>query len=282
MMKALKIAVVSVIVLTAVFALTACNIPDDEVETELREAIQKTKENGFDIEFTYNHEVLELYSGKQLEKYLKEDDGDPNRTNWNDEESTEWVNTAYKYSVKTEDGSITGEVKITAPAEKNEMGEPIGSDSVETKTYAEDGFAGGFLDYWFVRSLGEESTHRVTYQGVVRFGRDIIRVNIESILMKSGEYATYASDGSWNLSDGTVVKAANAEDYNWTAAGGIEMVEIDRIDFTIKDGAVSEIELYNEHIAYLPVDQRNYLEGGKIYTVEKAVIKEKEEATIIF
>ena len=60
------------------------------------------------------------------------------------------------------------------------------------------------------------------------------------------------------------------------------MVEIDRIDFTIKDGAVSEIELYNEHIAYLPVDQRNYLEGGKIYTVEKAVIKEKEEATIIF
>ena len=81
MVKALKIAVVLVIVLTAVFALTACNIPDDEVETELREAIQKTKENGFDIEFTYNHEVLELYSGKQLEKYLKEDDGDPNRTN---------------------------------------------------------------------------------------------------------------------------------------------------------------------------------------------------------
>ena len=116
----------------------------------------------------------------------------------------------------------------------------------------------------------------------MRLGMDIIRVNIESVLMKSGEWATFAEDGSARLADGTVVKEAGAEDYNWTAGGGIEKVEMDRIDYTITDGAVSEIELYNEHIYYLPADQRNYLEGGRIYTVDKAIIKEKESTTITF
>lgn len=57
---------------------------------------------------------------------------------------------------------------------------------------------------------------------------------------------------------------------------------MDRIDYTITDGAVSEIELYNEHIYYLPADQRNYLEGGRIYTVDKAIIKEKDSTIITF
>ena len=89
MKKSLKISVVVIIILSALVALQACNIPDDEVQTELKNAIDKTIENGFDIDFEYSHEVLELYSEKQYQKYLNEDDGEATRTNWNDEESTE-------------------------------------------------------------------------------------------------------------------------------------------------------------------------------------------------
>ncbi len=281
MKKSLKISVVVIIILSALVALQACNIPDDEVQTELKNAIDKTIENGFDIDFEYSHEVLELYSEKQYQKYLNEDDGEATRTNWNDEESTEWLNTEYAFSLHTTDGVIGGTFTKTTPAARDEMGKKVGQDTITTGNYADDGF-GGFLDYWFSRSLGSEAAHKVTYQGIVRLGMDIIRVNIESVLMKSGEWATFAEDGSARLADGTVVKEAGAEDYNWTAGGGIEKVEMDRIDYTITDGAVSEIELYNEHIYYLPADQRNYLEGGRIYTVDKAIIKEKESTTITF
>lgn len=282
MSKALKIFVAVAIILAALFAMQGCNIADDEVQTELEESIKATLDKGFDISFEYYHEVLDLYTEKQHQNYLEKDDGDPMRTNWNDEDSTEWLKTKYVYDLNAADGVIGGTYEVTIPSPRDEMGKKTGQETVTSGNYAEDPF-GGFLDHWFDRALGKDGdAYNITYQGVVRFGMDIIRVNIESVKMKSGEMAMFASDGSAKLADGTVVKNAGAEDYNWTAGGGIEKVEIDRIDFTIKDGAVSEIELYNEHIYYLPADQRNYLEGGRIYTVEKAIIKEKEKTIITF
>ena len=164
MKKSLKISVVVIIILSALVALQACNIPDDEVQTELKNAIDKTIENGFDIDFEYSHEVLELYSEKQYQKYLNEDDGEATRTNWNDEESTEWLNTEYAFSLHTTDGVIGGTFTKTTPAARDEMGKQVGQDTITTGNYADDGF-GGFLDYWFSRSLGSEGAHKVTYQG---------------------------------------------------------------------------------------------------------------------
>ena len=54
MKKSLKISVVVIIILSALVALQACNIPDDEVQTELKNAIDKTIENGFDIDFEFH------------------------------------------------------------------------------------------------------------------------------------------------------------------------------------------------------------------------------------
>ena len=52
--------------------------------------------------------------------------------------------------------------------------------------------------------------------------------------MKDGTYADFSSDGTAKTADGTVVKQAGVEDYNWKAGCGIEKVVIERIDFTIK------------------------------------------------
>ena len=262
-MKYAKI-VAAVLVIVVIAALTvSCNIKDDEVVGVLRSAIEKAEADGFSAKFDFTHKILTLYTEKQYNKYYEEaysterslylysDDPEENRkqgasrTNWADEDSTEWLSTVYSL----------GEAQ----------GDPIVS------AYEDLGYLGNLFDH--ALSVEDPVTY-ITYQGVKRPGKQIVRVNIVYVLMKDGTYADFSSDGTAKTADGTVVKQAGVEDYNWKAGCGIEKVVIERIDFTIKKNS--------EHISYRKCDQRDYLKAGRIYTTEKAMITETQQTIIAF
>ena len=292
-MKKLKATALITVLVVLTAMLMSCNIADDEVAGVLSEAISAAESAGYSAAFSFTHSVLELYPGKQYQKYHEEaystdrslylysDDPEENRalgaarTNWDDEDSTEWLATVYNYNINCTGGEYSGTATVTRPAERNSMGEALGEPA--TEDYSDI----GYLRYLYNRVLDTGSAElNITYQGVIRPGKRIIRVNIESILLLDGTNAEMNADGSWVSADGTVVKDAGAEDYNWTAGAGIDKVVIERVDFTIRDGKVTGIEVYNEHISYRDADQRDYLRGGRIYTTQKAMITETEQATI--
>lgn len=292
-MKYVKIvAAVLVIVFIAVLTVS-CNIKDDEVVGVLRSAIEKAEADGFSAKFDFTHKILTLYTEKQYNKYYEEaystdrslylfsDDPEENRrlgasrTNWDDEDSTEWLGTVYSYDIVCAGGNYTGSATVTVPAERNALGEALGEPTVSA--YDDLSFLSDLFEH--VLSVDDPETY-VTYQGVKRTGKQIIRVNVVSVLMKDGTYAAFSSDGTAKSADGTVVKEASVEDYNWKAGCGIEKVVIERIDFTLKNNKVTGIEIHSEHISYRECDQRDYLKAGRIYTTEKAMITETQQALI--
>ncbi len=294
-MKYAKI-VAAVLVIVVIAALTvSCNIKDDKVVDVLRSAIEKAETDGFSAKFDFTHKILTLYTEKQYNKYYEEaysterslylysDDPEENRkqgasrTNWADEDSTEWLSTVYSYDISCSAGNYTGSATVTAPAERNALGEAQGDPIVSA--YEDLGYLGNLFDH--ALSVEDPATY-ITYQGVKRPGKQIVRVNIVYVLMKDGTYADFSSDGTAKTADGTVVKQAGVEDYNWKAGCGIEKVVIERIDFTIKKNKVTGIEVYSEHISYRKCDQRDYLKAGRIYTTEKAMITETQQTIIAF
>lgn len=292
-MKYVKIVAV-VLVIVFIAALTvSCNIKDDEVVGVLSSAIEKAEADGFSAKFDFTHKILTLYTEKQYNKYYEEaystdrslylysEDPEENRklgasrTNWDDEDSTEWLATVYSYDISCSGGTYVGSATVTTPAESNALGEALGDPAVSA--YDDLSFLSDLFEH--ALSVNDPETY-VTYQGVKRPGQQIIRVNVVSVLMKDGTYAAFSSDGTAKTADGTVVKQAGVEDYNWKSGCGIEKVIIERIDFTIKKDKVTGIEIYSEHISYRECDQRDYLKAGRIYTSEKAMITETQQALI--
>ena len=292
MNKYTKFVAIVLVALTAAGVLAGCNVKAGQEAGMISDAIAETKAAGFTAKFEVESSTLVLYPGKQLAKYTKEADeakktpycfsDDPvvnremgiNRTNWEDEDSTEWVTYVYGYDLGYS-GDYTGSATLKKPAEKD----PSSGEVVEGSTETTEPY--GYLNWLedvFVLSVAPTDTSYVEYTGVKRIGKSIIRAEITRILLDDGSYAVVQQDGTFVKADGTVLKKSGSEEYAFEE--GIESLLIDRVDYTISDGKIESIEFYSETIGYKECDQRNYLKSGRIYTAYKAMIVGRTHAII--
>ena len=294
MSKYVKLVAIILLTLSVAGALCACNVKAGEEAGIVSEAIADTKAAGFNLKFDVEVSTLVLYPGKQLEKYTKEADeakktpycfsDDPevnremgiNRTNWEDEDSTEWVTYTYSYELGYSNG-YGGSATVKIPQQKDPVSGEVVEGSVETTEAYPDL---GWLESIFVSSVAPTEYSYVEYTGVKRIGKSIIRAEITRILLDDGSYAVVQQDGTFIKADGTVLKKAGSEEYAFDK--GIEKLIIDRVDYTVSDGKLESIEFYSETIGYKECDQRNYLKSGRIYTVNKAMIVGRTHAIINF
>ena len=294
MNKRFKLVAIILVALTVAGVLAGCNVKAGQEAGIISDAVAATKAAGFNVKFDVEVSTLVLYPGKQLEKYTKEADeakktpycfsDDPvvnremgiNRTNWEDEDSTEWVTYTYSY-VLVYSGGYGGSANLKKPQEKD----PVSGEAVEGSTETTEPYGDlSWLEDVFAFSVASTDTSYVEYTGVKRIGKSIIRAEITRILLDDGSYAVVQQDGTFVKADGTVLKKAGSEEYAFTE--GIEQLVIDRVDYTVSDGKIESIEFYSETIGYKECDQRNYLKSGRIYTAYKAMIVGRTHAIINF
>lgn len=294
MNKMLKLVAITLLAAFVVGISAGCNVKAGEEAGMVADAVAATKAAGFNIKFDVEVSTLVLYPGKQLEKYTKEADeakktpycfsDDPvlnremgiNRTNWEDEDSTEWVTYTYTYELGYSDG-YGGSATVKIPQKKD----PVSGEVIEGSTETTEAYSDlGWLESIFVSSVSSAENSYVEYTGVKRIGKSIIRAEITRILLDDGSYAVVQQDGTFIKADGTVLKKAGSEEYAFDK--GIDALIIDRVDYTVSDGKLESIEFYSETVGYKECDQRNYLKSGRIYTVYKAMIVGRTHAIINF
>lgn len=294
MSKMLKLVAITLLAAFVVGISAGCNVKAGEEAGMVADAVNATKAAGFNIKFDVEVSTLVLYPGKQLEKYTKEADeakktpycfsDDPvlnremgiNRTNWEDEDSTEWVTYTYTYELGYSDG-YGGSATVKIPQKKD----PVSGEVIEGSTETTEAYSDlGWLESIFVSSVSSAENSYVEYTGVKRIGKSIIRAEITRILLDDGSYAVVQQDGTFIKADGTVLKKAGSEEYAFDK--GIDALIIDRVDYTVSDGKLESIEFYSETVGYKECDQRNYLKSGRIYTVYKAMIVGRTHAIINF
>lgn len=294
MSKMLKLVAITLLAAFVVGISAGCNVKAGEEAGMVADAVNATKAAGFNIKFDVEVSTLVLYPGKQLEKYTKEADeaektpycfsDDPvlnremgiNRTNWEDEDSTEWVTYTYTYELGYSDG-YGGSATVKIPQKKD----PVSGEVIEGSTETTEAYSDlGWLESIFVSSVSSAENSYVEYTGVKRIGKSIIRAEITRILLDDGSYAVVQQDGTFIKADGTVLKKAGSEEYAFDK--GIDALIIDRVDYTVSDGKLESIEFYSETVGYKEFDQRNYLKSGRIYTVYKAMIVGRTHAIINF
>lgn len=294
MSKILRLVAIALLAAFVVGVSAGCNVKAGEEAGMVADAVNATKAAGFNIKFDVEVSTLVLYPGKQLAKYTKEADeakktpycfsDDPvvnremgiNRTNWEDEDSTEWVTYTYTYELGYTDG-YGGSATVKIPQKKD----PVSGEVIEGSTETTEAYSDlGWLESIFVSSVSSTEYLYVEYTGVKRIGKSIIRAEITRILLDDGSYAVVQQDGTFVKADGTVLKKAGSEEYAFDK--GIEELIIDRVDYTVSDGRLESIEFYSETIGYKECDQRNYLKSGRIYTAYKAMIVGRTHAIINF
>lgn len=277
-------------------SLAGCNGNKTEVYQKLNQAVLATcSVNAYSASFTVTSRSLVLYSEKQkASQKQRYDNGDTafcfsddpvinynkavNRTNWEDADNTEWVETQYRYQIKWENKLYVTRQEIMYPPEKDSLtGETLAPASTvlyneTTETVDESSInllATVLADYQKDDIGGNTECKSVRW-----FSKEIIRIETEKVLLFGGGEAVFdEEDNSYKDNEGIMIKN-NEGVYNWTVNGEeiIDRIVTERIDFTLKSGKVQEIEYYSEEIRYLDCDKRNYAKGGKISTDKKAIL----------
>ncbi|MCC8023472.1 MAG: hypothetical protein LIO46_06835 [Clostridiales bacterium] len=300
------IAGVCMVAMTAV-TLTGCNISEEDVPDTLRAAIENTRADGYEVYFELDTRELVLYPEMQLAKYQEEADSGTrydfsededinyemgvNRTNWNDGDSTEWVETQQQYTISfdKDTGIYNTKLSILHPPQKNaqtgEVEEDAYTEELTESVESIESDSINYLEQLFASYSAVEEMATFNVQGVKRIGQDIIRVETETINLTNGEIGIYDEDLDNYVIPGTQTTLVGVDSHEWEDEDGniqIDNVVIGRMDFTIKDGKITNIEMYYETIHYLEVDQRNYTRGGRIYTKQEAMIAKTEQCVIDF